>query len=395
MSQENSLHPKYTKPLPKAVAIYPNMPRRIAFWSIGVFAIFLRLITVPFRCFSKKSNTYLVYEPYGMGDVIALQPFVLALANSGSKVIVAVKEEWQSILPEHENIKLVPTNVSYSKYRNKKAGLLKSFLDTARALREEASGAIGLDIRGDVRSICLMYLAGCTKVESFNRYFTANDCRVPFGCVSKRYSIDRAALRFELNKQLLPKSAEEKFTPPDLSHLIDPATEEVLEQGTIALVPLAGWSGKEWIPESWASVIASLKDKGHNLAVVFGPGERELAIAAIGGAEAAANVQLREATTVKAWVNILNSASCVISVNTGPMHIAAALGKPQLVIEGTSRVPLWAPANSNAVVIHYQNGKEIRAIHQIDSNAEYSRRVMSKISADEVFSVMEKLLKKE
>lgn len=391
----NSIKPKYSKPLPQPTAIYPNVQRRVAFWCFGVFAIFLRLLTLPRRCFKKRQNTYLVYEPYGMGDVIALQPFVMALAKSGGRVIVAVKEEWQAIFPKHDNIKLVSANVSYSKYRNKKAGLLKSFLDTARALREEASGAIGLDIRGDVRSICLMYLAGCTKVESFNRYFTANDCRVPFGCVAHRYSIDRVALRFELNKLLLPKSAEEKFTPPDLSHLIDPATKEALEQGTIALVPLAGWSGKEWISESWASVIASLKDKGHNLAVVFGPKEREQAIAAIGGAEATANVQLKEATTVKAWVNILNSASYVISVNTGPMHIAAALKKPQIVIEGTSRIPLWAPANSNAVVIHYQNGKEIRAIHQIDSNAEYSRRVMSKISAEEVFSVMEKLLKKE
>lgn len=391
MSQENSLHPKYTKPLPKAVAIYPNMPRRIAFWSIGVFAIFLRLITVPFRCFSKKSNTYLVYEPYGMGDVIALQPFVLALANSGSKVIVAVKEEWQEILPKHENVKLVPTNVSYSKYRNKKIGLFKTLISTVRILRCEARGAVALDIRGDVRSICLMYLAGCSKIESFNRYFTANDCRVPLGSVSKRVKIDRTLLRYELNKLLLPKAALEKFTFSDLSHLIDPATAQGLPAETVALVPLAGWDGKEWIPEAWKELISKLNSSGKNIAVVYGPNEQEKAMSAVG----TTGVKFVEAVAVKEWVNILNSASCVISVNTGPMHIAAALKKPQIVIEGTSRIPLWAPANSNAIVIHYQNGIEIRAIHQIDSNAEYSRRVMSKISADEVFSVMEKLLKKE
>jgi ADP-heptose:LPS heptosyltransferase len=79
----------------------------------------------------------------------------------------------------------------------------------------------------------------------------------------------------------------------------------------------------------------------------------------------------------------------VISVNTGPMHIAAALKKPQIVIEGTSRIPLWAPANSNAIVIHYQNGKDVLPIHQIDANAVYSRMVMSKITPEEVASALE------
>lgn len=388
MSQENSLYPKYTMPLPEAVAIYPNMPRRIAFWSIGVFAIFLRLITWPFRCFSKRPNTYLVYEPYGMGDVIALQPFVLALANSGSKVIVAVKEEWQEILPKHENIKLVSTQVSYSKYRNKKAGFLKTLISTARILRSEARGAVALDIRGDVRSICLMYLAGCTKVESFNRYFTANDCMVPCGSVSKRVKIDCTLLRYELNKLLLPKAALEKFTFSDLSHLIDPATAQGLPAETVALVPLAGWYGKEWIPEAWNELISKLNSSGKNIAIIHGPNEQDKAKSAVGTTD----VKFIEAATVKDWVNILNSVSCVVSVNTGPMHIAASLGKPQLVIEGTSRIPLWAPVNSNAVVIHHQDGKTVRPIHQIDANAGYSKSVMNIITPDEVFAELNKII---
>jgi ADP-heptose:LPS heptosyltransferase len=315
----------------------------------------------------------------------------MALAKSGGRVIVAVKEEWQEIFPKHDNIKLVSVNVSYSKYRNKKAGLLKSFLDTVRVLREEASGAIGLDIRGDVRSICLMYLAGCTKVESFNRYFTANDCSVPCGSVSVRRAIDRTLLRYELNKLLLPSFAQEYFSLPTLTHLIDPATKCDMIGGAIALVPLAGWNGKEWIPEAWKGLIYSLKSRGQKLVLVHGPKEREQAVAAIGGNALLGAVDIVEATTVGAWVNILNSARAVISVNTGPMHIAAALGKPQLVIEGTSRIPLWAPANRKAIVIHHQDGKTIKPIHQIDANAEYSKHAMSLVTSVEVLSQFDRL----
>lgn len=389
---EKSNYPQYTLPPPEAVKIYPNMMRRIMFWCVGVFAIFLRLITFPIRCcYSKETNTYLVYEPYGMGDVIALQPFVLALAKSGSKVIVAIKQEWQEIIPPHENITIVPINVSYSKYRNKKHGLIGTTLQTARLLRKEARGAIGLDVRGDVRSICIMYMTGCRRVESFNRYFTANDCSVPCGSVSVRRAIDRTLLRYELNKLLLPSFAQENFSSPTLTHLIDPATKCDMIGGAIALVPLAGWNGKEWIPEAWKGLIYSLKSRGQKLVLVHGPKEREQAIAAIGGNALLGAVDIVEATTVGAWVNILNSARAVISVNTGPMHIAAALGKPQLVIEGTSRIPLWAPANRKAIVIHHQDGKTIKPIHQIDANAEYSKHAMSLVTSVEVLSQFDRL----
>ena len=309
---EKSNYPQYTLPPPEAARIYPNMMRRIMFWCVGVFAIFLRLITFPIRCcYSKKTNTYLVYEPYGMGDVIALQPFVLALAKSGSKVIVAIKQEWQEVLPPHENITIVPINVSYSKYRNKKHGLVGTTLHTSRLLRKEARGAIGLDVRGDVRSICIMYMTGCRRVESFNRYFTANDCSVPCGSVSVRRAIDRTLLRYELNKLLLPSLAQEYFSSPTLTHLIDPATKCDMIGGAIALVPLAGWNGKEWIPEAWKGLIYSLKSRGQKLVLVHGPKEREQAVAAIGGNAMLGAVDIVEATTVGAWVNILISARAV------------------------------------------------------------------------------------
>lgn len=392
---KNRDYPRFTISPPEDVKIYPNLIRRFAFWCVGCVAIILRIITFPIRRFLKKRDLYLVYEPYGMGDVIALQPLVVAIAKSGGRVIVAIKKEWHEIIPKHENIILLPINVSYSKYRNKKAGVLSTIFHTSQLLRSVGCGAIGLDVRGDVRSITMMYLAGCSRVESLSRYYTANDCRVPCGCVARRHKIDKSLLRFELNKAFLPQTAEAYFTAPDVLHLLNENATLTISKKRVALVPLAGWFGKEWLPEAWKEFIGILIKNDYDVIVLCGPGEREKVIDSVGGGALLDEIEFLEQKSVGEWVNALYGSDCVVSVNTGPMHIAAALKKPQIVIEGTSRIPLWSPANSNAVVIHYQNGKEIRAIHQIDSNAEYSRRVMSKISADEVFSVMEKLLKKE
>ena len=94
----------------------------------------------------------------------------------------------------------------------------------------------------------------------------------------------------------------------------------------VILNPGAGWPSKLWPEERFAAVAARLRDGlGRRVVVVWG-GDRERAmaerIAAAGGAIAAPQTSLQELG------ELCRLAALVISSDTGPLHLAAAVGTP-------------------------------------------------------------------
>ena len=50
-------------------------------------------------------------------------------------------------------------------------------------------------------------------------------------------------------------------------------------------------------------------------------------------------------------VDLIGSASCVVSVNTGLMHLAAAAGVPTVGLNGPTSAKRWGPIGPNAICI--------------------------------------------
>ncbi|HEY4640923.1 MAG TPA: glycosyltransferase family 9 protein, partial [Thermoanaerobaculia bacterium] len=91
----------------------------------------------------------------------------------------------------------------------------------------------------------------------------------------------------------------------------------------IVLLPGAGKSGKQWPVERFAELATRL---GSDALVVWGPGEEALARRI--GAEVAPATNFRELAFV------LSRARLVIGADTGPLHLAAALGVPLVGLYG-------------------------------------------------------------
>jgi heptosyltransferase-1 len=85
----------------------------------------------------------------------------------------------------------------------------------------------------------------------------------------------------------------------------------------VVLLPGAGKPGKQWPVERFADLAKRLDGEA---LVVWGPGEEGLARAI--GAEVAPATNFRELAFV------LKQARLVIGADTGPLHLAAALGTP-------------------------------------------------------------------
>ncbi len=115
----------------------------------------------------------------------------------------------------------------------------------------------------------------------------------------------------------------------------------------IALAPGSVGAAKRWTYYPEAARL--LGDKGFDVWVVGGPGEKTLAqeIVAAGG------IRVRDLTgnDLRNGILAMAAASVAISNDSGLMHIAAALGTPTMGIFGPTSPYLWAPLNGLAATV--------------------------------------------
>ncbi|HUQ89733.1 MAG TPA: lipopolysaccharide heptosyltransferase I [Vicinamibacterales bacterium] len=132
-------------------------------------------------------------------------------------------------------------------------------------------------------------------------------------------------------------------------------------RGFIVLNPGAAWPNKRWPPERFGALAAALFDRtAMRTLVTWGPSERELANAVVSASNGAAN--LAPATSVSDLAVLMREAALVVSGDTGPLHIAAAMGTPLVGLYGPTwpqRNGPWDPedvviSRANACVCHHK-----------------------------------------
>jgi ADP-heptose:LPS heptosyltransferase len=111
--------------------------------------------------------------------------------------------------------------------------------------------------------------------------------------------------------------------------------------------PGGGWPNKRWPPE-WFGAIADRLRANHTLpsVVLWGPGEENLARTVVELSRGAA--RLAPATDIGEMIALARAASLLVSGDTGPLHIAAAVGTPIVGIYGPTspaRNGPWDPAD--------------------------------------------------
>lgn len=114
---------------------------------------------------------------------------------------------------------------------------------------------------------------------------------------------------------------------------VDAVARRFAPQGFVAVNPGAAWPNKRWPAARFGAVAAAVRrSAGLRSLVLWGPGERPLAQqvvdAAAGAAEAA------PATSIPEIAGIAREARLMIAGDTGPMHLAVAVGTPVVALFG-------------------------------------------------------------
>src|SRR5262249_1141931 len=101
-----------------------------------------------------------------------------------------------------------------------------------------------------------------------------------------------------------------------------------LTNGRFAVLnPGAGWKAKEWPPERYGAVAKELAKEGIRSVVNIGPGDYESLLADIVEHSSDGAAQ-RVRCSIPELIALTRRAALFIGGDTGPMHLANALGVP-------------------------------------------------------------------
>jgi heptosyltransferase I len=122
------------------------------------------------------------------------------------------------------------------------------------------------------------------------------------------------------------------------------------DRGYAMLTPGAGWPNKQWPPVRFGAVAASVRDAcGLRSLVVWGPGEEGLAARVVETSRGAA--EMAPPTRMLDLFGLARHARVAVGGDTGPMHIASAMGTPVVALFGPTRAERNGPWSAADIVV--------------------------------------------
>ena len=212
---------------------------------------------------------------------------------------------------------------------------LGGWLAATRLLRGRHYDA-AIDFQGLMKSAVLARASGARRVLGFSIWHLREKGARPF----YSESLDPAAHGHVIDKNLRLIEALGVVNPRvefPLRHVESAARDALIRAAAgrpYALInPGAAWPNKRWYTDRFGELAAFLKDvRGLVPFVLWGPGEEPLAERVIESSEGAAIKA--PPTRLADLVEVCRGAQLMVSGDTGPLHIATAVGTPVVSIFG-------------------------------------------------------------
>jgi lipopolysaccharide heptosyltransferase I len=270
---------------------------------------------------------FLIVRLGALGDIVHAVPAAAALRAAHPDAVI----DWVVDARHREFLDLV-TVIDRTFVLEKPT--LSGWIDVTRRLRAGRYDA-ALDLQGLLKSAVLARASGAARVLGFSIFHLREKTARPF----YSDSVDAEGGHvIRKNLRLLEALGihDDQIRFP-LAMIDSPAAAEVLAQAAgapVALInPGAGWPNKRWDPRRFGEVAAFLRDvRGFAPFVLWGPGEDVLARTVVDASSGAA--RLAPATGLADVVALCRGAALMISGDTGPLHLASAVGTPIVSIFG-------------------------------------------------------------
>jgi heptosyltransferase III len=161
-------------------------------------------------------------------------------------------------------------------------------------------------------------------------------------------------------------------------------------KGVLGVIPAGGWESKRCDKEKWVEIIRAYKEKYKiSTLVLWGPGDQKDAEYI---KENTPEVVLAPETELNRMAALIEKCSIVIANDSGPMHIAAALGVPTIGIFGPTDPEGHGPYSSSG---GYVQKKDLFCIVCNLLVCPYNHECMKLLPIEELLKLSDKLLQKQ
>lgn len=338
-------------------------------------------------------NRILLVRLGALGDIVHAIPVAAALRRAYPSASI----DWLVSAKHSEVLRLVPV-LSRSLVLNDRgdasggAPLLSALMEIRRMSYDAA-----IDLQGLLKSAVIARLSGARRVVGFNaKYARESLARMFYTDVHDPggegiYAPSETRHVVDINLGLLRALG---LTPGAPEFPIDVPRSAVADAvsasagGAYALLnPGAAWPNKRWPPARMAALAAALHHRRHlRSVIIWGPGEVQLAEEVVALSEGTAI--LAPKTTIADVAAIARGAAVMVSGDTGPTHLAAALGTPIVGLYGPTRPERNGPWMVNDESVSRASVCQCHHLRQCRAE----RMCLLDIELDEVLAAVERRL---
>lgn len=298
---------------------------------------------------------FLVVRLGSLGDIVHTFPAVAALRATfpSGKIVWLTHSRWKELVAAArlaDEIWEIDTR-SFSSIR-----------ETLRKIRKERF-SIAIDYQGLWKSAAIPFLAGVPRRIGFAR----SSAREAGAAVLYTERVDATAVHVvDKNGEVsleagasAPTAGFTLFVPENAKAAVSAFLRDNSLGKYAVLSPGGGWISKCWPPERFGELAQRLfAEFGLPSVINFGPGEEALTakVVAIAGDRSA----IPYSGNFGELMAILQGAECVVAGDTGPLHLADALGTRVVAIFGPTdparNGPYWGMrAEGKAIVLRAEN----------------------------------------
>jgi len=333
-----------------------------------------------------SDTRFLLVRLGSLGDVIHALPAASALRDAfpQARIDWLIEPKWRRLLEGNLDLtEIIPLE------KKSAAGLVS----TVHKLRA-AHYTCAIDFQGLYKSALPVLASGAPRRIGFASTYA----REGFASLFYTDKINpHGAHKVDHNLTLAEAAGARTFTPRFPLTLRPEDEKQVTHElarynigDFYVLNPGGGWRSKCWPPERYGELHHRLGVQHHWRAIIsFGPGEESLAQELVSAAGTPAPIAVP--LGLGPLMALLNRAKFVVSADTGPLHLASALGTPVVGLYGPTdparNGPYGAPNQIQSIVIRNPSKSETT----YRRGASYSSPMLS-ISVDQVADAVARLI---
>lgn len=160
--------------------------------------------------------------------------------------------------------------------------------------------------------------------------------------------------------------------------------------GYVVIQPTARWAFKNWPEQAFSQLINHLIQRGERVVLTGGHSTVESAAIAqiLAGCEHPQRVtNLAGRLELPELAAVIDSAKLFIGVDSAPMHMAAALQTPSVVLFGPSNLKQWLPWRAPFTLLWAGDYRTLPPVNQVDTNT--AERYLDAIPVSDVIDAVD------